>query len=443
MTHHLLQQGWMTLVLAALVSVEALVTHASVGVQVPFTLAASDAVIGTPGVSSSPVPGNDTLLAQLRAGDTFVVIRHAATDRSMSDTDPINVDDCSTQRNLSAQGRADSLVIGQAIRDLRIPIGEVLSSVYCRAIETGELAFGQAEPVAELDGRAVWPLGEETRKLAGSRLEGLIRERATVESEGNTVMIVHQLFPQEMDGTMLDEGEAAVYILQGDKVVRIGQLAPNEWIGLDPNAAPVTGTDDLSDTVERVLASVVSMEVDHGDYISRGSGFRVAVEGMVVTNAHIVQGTDAVSVQLPDGTRQTARVLGRAPDVDIAVLELDNDSGLSPLHSGSGLADLRVGDQVVAIGAPFGLPGIGTSGAITALHQPVQLHGGIVLEAVQIDASINAGNSGGPLVNARGEVIGVNTAIAMPSCKCGLIGIGFAIPVDVARSAALEIIRNG
>jgi len=205
------------------------------------------------------------------------------------------------------------------------------------------------------------------------------------------------------------------------------------------SVGPANDASNLSRIAEQILPSVVSVEVRRGDRSTTGSGFRVAVPGIIVTNAHIVQGADEVSVVLRDGTRRTARMLGSAPDYDIAALEVD-DSGLPPLHSGSGLANARVGDPVLAIGHPHGQADAVISGTLRALNQPVRLgDGGAELGAVQTDAAITPESSGGPLVNTRGEVLGVLTAIATSADPTGST---FAIPVDVARREALNIVQN-
>jgi putative serine protease PepD len=156
-----------------------------------------------------------------------------------------------------------------------------------------------------------------------------------------------------------------------------------------------------------------------------------------------VRDADEVSVVLQDGTRRPARVLGRAPDLDLAVLELDDDSGLPPMHSGSGLAEARVGDPALAVGSPRGPAGAVTSGTIRALRAPVRLGRHSDLEALAIDAAIEPAQSGGPLVNARGEVLGVTTATAAARPGGASTSIGFAVPVDVARSASIQIVQGG
>ncbi|MGP3956965.1 S1C family serine protease [Nonomuraea sp. 3N208] len=204
-----------------------------------------------------------------------------------------------------------------------------------------------------------------------------------------------------------------------------------------PRAAPVPSASlsGLSATAARVLPSVVSVEVGRGG----GSGFVVDDRGHILTNAHVVQGSDQVTVILNDGRRLSAQVIGEDDDEDLAVLEVSYPGDLTPATLGRS-GDLAVGDQVLAIGSPLGLSGTVTAGIVSALDREVRL-GGARRTAVQTDASINPGNSGGPLVNTRGEVVGVNTAIAAGRGG-GNIGIGFAIPIDRAAPIAERIIRN-
>ncbi|MEV0162758.1 S1C family serine protease [Nonomuraea fuscirosea] len=204
-----------------------------------------------------------------------------------------------------------------------------------------------------------------------------------------------------------------------------------------PRAAPAppAGLTGLSATAARVLPSVVSIETRN----SGGSGFAVDERGHILTNAHVVRGSSQVTVVLSDGSRLSARVVGTDYGEDLAVLELDDPGRLTPATLGRS-ADLSVGEQVLAIGSPLGLSGTVTAGIVSALDREVRL-GGSSRTAVQTDASINPGNSGGPLVNGRGEVVGVNTAIASGRGG-GNIGIGFAIPIDRAAPIADRIIRN-
>ncbi|MEV4574816.1 trypsin-like peptidase domain-containing protein [Nonomuraea jabiensis] len=199
--------------------------------------------------------------------------------------------------------------------------------------------------------------------------------------------------------------------------------------------APSAGLSGLSATAARVLPSVVSVETGSGG----GSGFAVDGRGHILTNAHVIRGSDRATVVLNDGRRINARVIGEDDDEDLAVLEVDYPRELTPATLGRS-GDLAVGDQVLAIGSPLGLSGTVTAGIVSALDREVRL-GSVRCTAVQTDASINPGNSGGPLVNARGEVVGVNTAIASGRGG-GNIGIGFAIPIDRAAPIAERIIRN-
>ncbi|MFI6734682.1 S1C family serine protease [Nonomuraea sp. NPDC050451] len=203
--------------------------------------------------------------------------------------------------------------------------------------------------------------------------------------------------------------------------------------------APSAGLTGLSATAARVLPSVVSVETGSGG----GSGFVVDGRGHILTNAHVIRGSDRATVVLNDGRRINARVIGEDDDEDLAVLEVDYPRELTPATLGRS-GDLAVGDQVLAIGSPLGLSGTVTAGIVSALDREVRLgsaRAAALRTAVQTDASINPGNSGGPLVNTRGEVVGVNTAIASGRGG-GNIGIGFAIPIDRAAPIAERIIRN-
>ncbi|GAA0979547.1 hypothetical protein GCM10009555_044560 [Acrocarpospora macrocephala] len=202
-------------------------------------------------------------------------------------------------------------------------------------------------------------------------------------------------------------------------------------------AGPLPSAGSLSGTASTVLPSVVSVEAGSGS----GSGFAIDQIGHVLTNAHVVDDADSVTVILHDGRRLSARVIGSDEAYDLAVLQVEAGSGLVPAMLARS-ADVRVGDQVLAIGSPLGLAGTVTSGIVSALDREVQLGNGGRQTALQTDASINPGNSGGPLVNVRGEVVGVNTVIATLSRRGGNIGIGFAIPVDRAASVAERIIRD-
>jgi serine protease Do len=171
---------------------------------------------------------------------------------------------------------------------------------------------------------------------------------------------------------------------------------------------------------------------------SLGSGFIIDPEGYIVTNLHVIEGADEITVVLSDDTNLTAEVVGGDERTDIAVLRVDTDRELPFVEWGSS-SEMRVGDWVVAIGNPFGLGGTVTAGIISARARDIRA--GPYDDFIQTDASINRGNSGGPMFNLDGGVIGINTAIFSPSG--GSIGIGFAIPSNLARSVVDQLIEYG
>ena len=176
----------------------------------------------------------------------------------------------------------------------------------------------------------------------------------------------------------------------------------------------------------------------HGQQMVQGSGsgFVIAAEGYVVTNSHVVDGAEEVTVTFDDGTVHSAEVRGVDSKTDLAVLKIETDDSLPYVEFGDSDA-ARVGDWVIAIGNPFGLGGTATTGIVSARGRDIQA--GPFDDFLQIDAPINRGNSGGPLFDTSGRVIGINTAIYSPSG--GNVGIGFAIPSATAEAviAALKI----
>jgi putative serine protease PepD len=202
----------------------------------------------------------------------------------------------------------------------------------------------------------------------------------------------------------------------------------------------------------QLLPSTVQIIARTGDSGATGSGFAIDDSGHVITNNHVV--ADAAEdgrIQVIDhqGRTHAAEIVGRSPVYDIAVLDVDGGEVLRPAALGSSRS-MNVGETVVAIGSPLGLDSTVTSGIISALDRPVTTGGAdeaSYINAVQTDAAINPGNSGGPLVNLRGEVVGVNSAIAtMGSAfggEAGSIGVGFAIPMEQVRITATQILRTG
>ena len=171
---------------------------------------------------------------------------------------------------------------------------------------------------------------------------------------------------------------------------------------------------------------------------SLGSGFIVDPSGIVITNNHVIDGADEITVTLQDNTTLKATLIGHDDRNDIAVLRVHSDKPLPSVHFGDSDAS-RVGDWVLAIGNPFGLGGTVTAGIVSARGRDIQQ--GPYDDFIQTDAAINRGNSGGPLFNMAGEVIGINTAIYSPSG--GSIGIGFSIPSDEARNVVEQLEKYG
>jgi putative serine protease PepD len=201
--------------------------------------------------------------------------------------------------------------------------------------------------------------------------------------------------------------------------------------------------------VRRILPSVVTVQVSGPDGTSLGSGFIVSPDGYLITNDHVVSGaTDAIKVTFSDSSTAVARVVGTDPESDVAVLRA-NRSGLTPVE----FADsdrVAVGDPVLAIGAPLALSNTVTSGIVSALDRTIEAgeNGGPTryYAAIQTDAAVNHGNSGGPLVDAAGRVIGVNSVIksvATNEDEAGNIGLAFAVPINQAKRVAQDIIDTG
>jgi putative serine protease PepD len=187
-----------------------------------------------------------------------------------------------------------------------------------------------------------------------------------------------------------------------------------------------------------VLPSVVKITVTGPQGSGSGSGIILSSDGEILTNDHVVEAADGgtMAVSFNDGSTAPATVVGTDPLTDLAVIQAKDVNGLTPATLGKS-GNLDVGENVVAIGSPFGLEATVTSGIVSALQRPVSVGGGTGTEttypAIQTDAAINPGNSGGPLVNMNGEVVGINSSIRSASNgmgEAGSIGLGFAIPID-------------
>jgi S1-C subfamily serine protease len=173
-----------------------------------------------------------------------------------------------------------------------------------------------------------------------------------------------------------------------------------------------------------------------------GSGFVIDKAGHVVTNYHVIEGAKEVQVNFSGDDRMDAKVIGTDPSTDIAVLEIDAQArALTPLSLGDS-ETVRVGDAVIAIGNPFSLERTVTAGIVSALQRKITAPDGFAIdEVIQTDAAINRGNSGGPLMNANGEVVGVNAQIETETG--GNVGIGFAIPINTVKEVVSQLIEGG
>jgi S1-C subfamily serine protease len=171
----------------------------------------------------------------------------------------------------------------------------------------------------------------------------------------------------------------------------------------------------------------------------QGSGFIISADGLILTNAHVVREAKDVTVKLSDRREYAAKVLGADPTTDIAVLRI-NAKDLPTVRLGNP-KQLEVGDPVMAVGAPFGFEQTATQGIVSAKGR--SLPGDSVVPFIQTDAAVNPGNSGGPLFDAQGKVIGINSSIATLSSESGSIGLGFAIPVDLVKNIAAQLVEDG
>ena len=211
----------------------------------------------------------------------------------------------------------------------------------------------------------------------------------------------------------------------------------------------------------KVLPSVVALQIDAGNLAYQGSGIILTADGLIMTNAHVVAATASANQASPAGSGSTVTfadgrttpftVVAADPITDVAVVRAQGVSGLTPITLGTS-DNLRVGEQVMAVGSPLGLDGTVTTGIVSALNRPVSTASDTAnqhatLDAIQTDAPMNPGNSGGALVNMNGQLVGMNSAMATvggsPGAETGSIGLGFSIPVDQAQRIADELIATG
>ncbi|MCD4533902.1 trypsin-like peptidase domain-containing protein [Nocardioides sp. cx-169] len=234
-----------------------------------------------------------------------------------------------------------------------------------------------------------------------------------------------------------------------------GGLDEVDTASLPPLSADQEGS--IAAVAEAVLPSTVQIiaQLDEEKGGATGSGFVLDKQGHIITNNHVVESAaeedGEIEIVDQDGNRYDATVVGRSPVYDLAVLYAEDASGLPPASLGRSKR-LRVGEGVVAIGSPLGLSSTVTAGIVSSLNRPVTTgessDDSSYINAVQTDAAINPGNSGGPLVDLRGQVVGVNSAIATNgggtfSGQAGNIGVGFAIPVEQVAITADQILKTG
>ncbi|MFJ6072483.1 trypsin-like peptidase domain-containing protein [Streptomyces sp. NPDC093065] len=303
-----------------------------------------------------------------------------------------------------------------------------------------------AEPASDPWGRYdPWAVSAARHHEAVGPAPGQRRRRATKTLVGGALLIAL------VSGGL--GGAVGGYLERNGGVgtVELPQAAPE-----DAERAP----DSVAGIAARALPSVVTLHVNGSESAGTGTGFVLDDRGHILTNNHVVEpaGSDGeITVTFNSGDTAQAAVVGRDSGYDLAVVKVKGVSGLTPMPLGNS-DNVRVGDPVVAIGAPFDLAGTVTSGIISAKERPITAGGGegdgsdvSYVDALQTDAPINPGNSGGPLLDAQGRAIGINSAIRSADSgsaeseggQAGSIGLGFAIPVNQGKRVAEELINTG
>ena len=234
-------------------------------------------------------------------------------------------------------------------------------------------------------------------------------------------------------------GGVAAYAVASDTAT---QTIVRQVTVTDSQPAASSSALSVSAIYDRVHDGVVTIKVATQGGQALGSGFVIDSAGHIVTNAHVVGGASSISVEFANGSSYDAQLVGTDPSTDVAVIKVDAPSSvLTPLQLGDSNT-VQVGDQVVAIGSPLGLDETVTSGIVSALHRTITSPNNFAIsDAIQTDAAINHGNSGGPLLNSSGQVIGINSQIESDSG--GNDGIGFAVPSNTVKSVADQLLATG
>ncbi|MFE5481719.1 S1C family serine protease [Streptomyces sp. NPDC056527] len=330
--------------------------------------------------------------------------------------------------------------------------------------------YDPTQPVTTEPGTTIWPSGGHVPPPVGPPAAG--PAHAAPEPRRRAKRGVGLLAAVAIAAAAVGGGTATlVQQLTADDTARAS--------GVSGTNVSASSKGTVAGVAEAVSPSIVEISATSTSGKSTGSGVIITGDGEIVTNNHVISGASEIGVQLSNGKSYAAKVVGTDPDKDLALIKLEGASGLKAATLGDS-DDVKVGDQVVAIGSPEGLTGTVTSGIVSALDRDVtvakdegqdqqrqqqydprqgwpfefggqQFNGDTgssktTYKAIQTDASLNPGNSGGALINMNGEIIGINSAMYSPSASsgssAGSVGLGFAIPVDTLK-ADLDNLRSG
>ncbi|MGW8766447.1 S1C family serine protease [Streptomyces sp. NPDC055815] len=342
--------------------------------------------------------------------------------------------------------------------------------------EPAQGPYESTQPITTEPGTTIWPSGGQVPPPVDPPLAATVPAPAPVPSPRR----------RAKRGVGLMAAVAIAAAAVGGGTATLVQQLTSDTVAT-ASAPVVSGTNvstgskgTVAGVAEAVSPSIVEISASSNAGKSTGSGVIITSDGEIVTNNHVISGASSVTVQLSNGRTYEAEVVGTDPDKDLALIKLKGASGLKAATLGDS-SKVRVGDEVVAIGSPEGLTGTVTSGIVSALDRDVtvakdegqdqqqgqqqwdprqgwpfefggqQFNGDTgssktTYKALQTDASLNPGNSGGALINMNGEIIGINSAMYSPSSSngstAGSVGLGFAIPIDTVK-ADLDSLRSG